>query len=52
MELANEPVTVTFPAGDWADIVAVISQSPLDLFVKERLNSAIYDCVIRQVPAA
>lgn len=43
----QESVSVTFTVGEWAKIVAAVAVSPLDLSVKEMLNSNIYDCVTR-----
>jgi hypothetical protein len=33
---------------EWANVVAAIGMSPLDLYIKDKLNSMIYDCVTRQ----
>lgn len=44
----QERVTVTFTVEDWAKIIASVATSRLELFEKEALNSAIYDCVTRQ----
>jgi hypothetical protein len=41
----QEPVCVTFTVSDWAKIIMAVGKSPLELRVKERLNSNIYDCV-------
>lgn len=43
----NESVCVSFTISEWAQVVAAVATSRLDLVVKEQLNSAIYDCVIR-----
>lgn len=45
-EVLSTPITVTFNADQWAKIVAVIANSPLELDEKDFLNSAIYRCVL------
>jgi len=43
----QESVCVTLSVSDWANVVVAVGASPLDLYVKEHLNSAIFDCVQR-----
>ena len=38
----DEQVTISLPIKDWAEIVAAIGLSPLELSTKERLNGVIF----------
>jgi hypothetical protein len=44
----QELVCVTMTVNEWANVIAAVGMSPLDLFIKDQLNSTIYDCVTRQ----
>lgn len=43
----QELVCVTMTVDEWANVVAAVGMSPLDLFIKDKLNETIYDCVMR-----
>lgn len=43
----QERVSVTMSVDDWAHIVAAVGMSPLELLIKDKLNSTIFDCVTR-----
>jgi hypothetical protein len=40
----RETVTVSLPLNDWAEVVAAVGTSGCSIEVKERVNSAIFEC--------
>lgn len=43
----DDPVSITMSVEDWANVMAGIGTSRLELFLKDRLNETIYNCVTR-----
>lgn len=41
----DDQVAVTMSVEDWANVVAAIGTSPIELWLKDRLNETIYNCV-------
>lgn len=49
--MKHHSVCVTFTVEEWAKVIASVATSRLNLAEKERLNSAIYDCVTQSAKA-
>lgn len=43
----KEQVCVTMSVDEWAHVAVAIGHSPLDLFIKSKLNETIFTCVER-----
>lgn len=42
---SDELISVTLTVDDWAQVVAAVALSQMDLTLKERVNSKVFECV-------